>query len=390
MAQGLFSSGTTSIARPTEPSTGSVTYSNTASPTVTFEFTPAVVGAAATAWTVTSNATGDTILKTTATSGSQTFSYLTGGTAEVYVSAVNANGTSGRKTTVGTINNAPVITFDWMAVAGGGAGGFAYGGASGNRYSTGGGGAGGYRTGNSTSILTDSGFTLNLTVGAGGAQAASGGNSRIGTYNVTGGGRGATTGPVTQYVAASTGGSGGGGSSVDGFTSGAAGNAGSYSPVEGFGGGTGTSNSNTSGGGGGGASAVGASGSGQNGGAGGAGANNTTFNINVAGGGGGGSGYDAPGANGTTGGAGGAGGGGAGSPTTVGASGTVNLGGGGGGSKGNVGGGSTGGSGVIRIKTYSGFTATFTGGVTQTNSTTSGITTYVITAAGAADTVTFS
>ena len=389
MAQGLFSSGTTSVARPTEPSTGSVTYSNTASPTVTFAFTPAVVGAAATAWTVTSNATGDTILKTTATGASQTFTYLAGGTAEVSVSAVNANGTSGRKTTIGTINNAPVITFDWMAVAGGGAGGFAYGAASGERYATGGGGAGGYRTGNSTSILSDSGFTLNLTVGAGGAQAASGGNSRIGTYNVTGGGRGATTGAATQQVAASTGGSGGAGGAADPNRSGAAGNAGSYSPVEGFGGGGGSSNQNTGGGGGGGASADGASNSGQIGGAGGAGANNTTFNINVAGGGGGGAGYFESGATGT-GGAGGAGGGGAGNGNGVGTSGTTNLGGGGGGSRGNVGGGSTGGSGVIRIKTYSGFTATFTGGVTQTNSTTGGITTYVITAAGAADTVTFS
>jgi hypothetical protein len=388
MAQGLFSSGTTSVARPTEPSTGSVTYSNTASPIVTFEFTPAVVGAAATAWTVTTNTDGSTIQKTTTTNASQTFIYTTGGTAEVYVSGINANGTSGRKTTLGTINNAPVITLDWMVVAGGGSGGFAYSGASGDRFATGGGGGGGYRTGNSVSLLRDSGFVLNLTIGAGGAQNASGGNSRFGTFNVTGGGKGGTTGAVTQYTSASSGGSGGGGSAVSGFTAGGAGNAGSYTPVEGFGGGNGGDSGNTGGGGGGGAGGAGGGNSSANGGIGGAGANNTTFNINVAGGGGGGSGYSA--GNGTTGGAGGAGGGGAGSPSTVGTSGTVNLGGGGGGSKGNINNGSTGGSGVIRIKTTSALNATFTGGVTQTNSTADGLTTYVITAAGAADTVTFS
>ena len=54
MAQGLFSSGTTSVARPTEPSTAASTGDSTLSTSdVTVTYTPALIGAAATSFVVT-------------------------------------------------------------------------------------------------------------------------------------------------------------------------------------------------------------------------------------------------------------------------------------------------------------------------------------------------
>ena len=98
-----------------------------------------------------------------------------------------------------------------------------------------------------------------------------------------------------------------------------------------------------------------------------------------------------------TGGAGGNGGGGAGgliaNPGTAGTAGTVNTGaGGGGGGFLNVSpftsrGGGAGGSGVIILRYRSVYTATFSGGVTQTTSTIGSEKISIVTAAGVADTV---
>jgi len=143
-----------------------------------------------------------------------------------------------------------------LLIAGGGAGG--------GRYYAGGGGAGGART--FASIL---GVT-SVTVGAGGAgvgeslKGTNGSNSSLTasgtTYSSTGGGGGG--GYSTAGNAGQTGGSGGGGSLYATNHLAGAGNAGSYSPVEGYAGGRGSSygspaDSNGGGGGGGGAGGVG-------------------------------------------------------------------------------------------------------------------------------------
>jgi hypothetical protein len=68
--------------------------------------------------------------------------------------------------------------------------------------------------------------------------------------------------------------------------------------------------------------------------------------------------------------------------------GTANTGGGGGGRQGGTSG--AGGSGVVVFKISSSRTASFSPGVSQTSSTAGGFKHYIVTAAGALDTVTFS
>ena len=68
---------------------------------------------------------------------------------------------------------------------------------------------------------------------------------------------------------------------------------------------------------------------------------------------------------------------------------TQNTGGGGGGGGGGGLSGGNGGSGVIILKVPDAFSASFSGGVTQTNNTSGGFTVYTITQAGPTDTVTF-
>jgi hypothetical protein len=85
---------------------------------------------------------------------------------------------------------------------------------------------------------------------------------------------------------------------------------------------------------------------------------------------------------------GGNGGGGNGS-SAAGQAGTANTGGGGGAGERTSAVGGPGGSGVVILKTSDGITATFSGGVTQTNTTSGGFKIYTITAAGVSDTVTF-
>lgn len=229
----------------------------------------------------------------------------------------------------GTFTPQTTLTCDYLVIAGGGGGGF-----SGN---SGGGGAGGYRL-LTNKTLTSSNYSV--AVGAGGAGGVSyttrginGNNSSINADSATGGGAGGTQGQVNG----SSGGSGGGGSGAT-FLTGGTGNAGSYTPVEGYAGGTGLTNGSSyyNGGGGGGAGAVGANATSTTMGAGGAGSNSasswaTATSTGVSGyyAGGGGAGGDtfrtvAPGA-------GGSGGGGAGGNGANGVNGTTNTGSGGGG-----------------------------------------------------------
>lgn len=142
-----------------------------------------------------------------------------------------------------------VFPFEYLVVAGGGGGGgIPY------QSAAGGGGAGGYRYG--TANLNVGTYTV--IVGAGGVAdywGSSGSNSNFGNIVIaTGGGLGSRNGTVSGEVGAG-GGSGGGGQPGQ---VGGAGNAGSYTPAEGYAGGTGA---NAYGGGGGGAANVGYSGS---------------------------------------------------------------------------------------------------------------------------------
>jgi hypothetical protein len=265
------------------------------------------------------------------------------------------------------------LTVDYLVVAGGGAGG-----------SAGGGGGGGYRTSIGGSALSLTGNTsYTCTVGAGGAYVAggtnpggSGTNSIFGSISATGGGGGgAYTSSGTASIGLS-GGSGGGGGFYDasgGSSAGGSGNAGSYSPVEGYAGGTGATNATPKylGAGGGGAGAVGGGISAPNAGAGGAGILNTLYLGNSyywAGGGGGGA-QNGPGANPAIGGNGGIGGGGGGGSLATtgtgggsalnagvtpsgrdGGNGGTNTGGGGGADAVSLGNSGSGGSGIVIVR----------------------------------------
>ena len=133
---------------------------------------------------------------------------------------------------------APVTNADVIVVAGGGGGGF-----TGN-FAGGGGGAGGVRNLIAGTFVVGTAYTVTIGAGGtGGTTATSGGNSSIttsaATISATGGGRGT----ATSSGAAATGGSGGGASynsvypSTSVASTGAAGNAGAYTPPEGYAGG---------------------------------------------------------------------------------------------------------------------------------------------------------
>jgi hypothetical protein len=226
------------------------------------------------------------------------------------------------------------LTCDVLVLAGGGGG-------AGDRG--GGGGAGGFRTSTGLSVTAT---TYNVTVGAGGAGGGAGANGTKGSNSIfstitsTGGGFGGGT-----YASGNggIGGSGGGGRGAVSSTTGGAGNEGSYSPVEGFAGGAENNNGTTRiGGGGGGGSEAGntvAAGRGGNG------ATSSFTGVSVVYAGGGGAGSLAGGTI-----AGGTGGGGQGVQSGNGSAGTVNLGGGGGGSGDGATTGAAGGSGVVIIR----------------------------------------
>ena len=245
-------------------------------------------------------------------------------------------------TSSGTFTPSQSLSVDYLVVAGGGGGA---------AVAAGGGGGGGLRstvtaTGGGGSLESALSLTSNtnytVTVGAGGAVAASSGtrgtsgaNSVFSTITATGGGGGGT------YTVADglTGGSGGGG----GFS---AGTGGSGTTNQGYAGQnfvSGDSSSNFISGGGGGAGATGSGGTGGNGVA----TSISGSSVTYAGGGGGGVGFDISARSG------GSGGGGTGSRrnTSNGTSGTANTGGGGGAadlSNGQSGG--SGGSGIVIIR----------------------------------------
>jgi hypothetical protein len=235
------------------------------------------------------------------------------------------------------------LVADYLVVAGGGGGGNRVAGNGGG----GGGGAGGLRTsvGLTQMLVNPSSYTV--TVGAGGAINASGSNSSFSSIAASGGGYGGNNG--TPYAGASGGSGGGSIRSDSGITvTGGAGNAGGYSPVEGYAGGSGSG----PGGGGGGAGAVGTN-SGASGGDGGVGVTSSlsgTARYYAGGGGGAGSGVTG---NNYGAGLGGLGGGGNGGGSNgLPSAGTANTGGGGGGQQfyPNTTTGGAGGSGIVIIR----------------------------------------
>ena len=251
----------------------------------------------------------------------------------------------------------------YLVVAGGGG--------SGSNSNSGGGGAGGYRTSypSGTAIAPSLGSAISIIVGTGGASGnpygTNGTDSTLDSITSSGGGYG---GGIS-----SNGGSGGsgGGPGFQASTPGT-GNAGGFTPVEGFAGGP-PLGSYQAGGGGGGASEIG-----KTNGRGGDGAISTIITTSIAstysvgevdgsdvyfagGGGGGATSASLDGGKG-----GGANGGNAGGAGAVNA--PANTGGGGGGGTYNNG-GSAGGSGVIIIRVPTGITASFSSGVTANGST---------------------
>jgi hypothetical protein len=260
----------------------------------------------------------------------------------------------------------------YLVVAGGGGGG--------SNSNSGGGGAGGYRTSypSGTTLAPALGSPISIIVGTGGNNTAGAGGSGSGTgssgtdstfdsITSTGGGYGGW-----ESSNGASGGSGGGqGFSASGTPG--AGNAGGFTPAEGFNGGT---KSSTNAGGGGGASEDGNT-NGQS--TGGDGAISTIITTSIAStysvgevdgsdvyfAGGGGGGVSSGSFN-TGGKGGGANGGSATGSAAVNA--TANTGGGGGGGEYNAN-ASEGGSGVIIIRVPTGITASFSSGVTANGST---------------------
>lgn len=293
------------------------------------------------------------------------------------VSGYNIYSVTATSTTSETMTLQQGFTASFLVVAGGGGGGRRCGG-----------GAGGYRSAYSTEntgggqpaespLSISLGTAYTITVGAGGAgtvetndntvtQGYNGSNSVFSSITSTGGGAGST-----QLNSAGNGGSGGGGG--DGSTTGLG------TSGQGYAGGTSGAP------GGGGSAAVGVSASP---GAGGSGQASSITGSSVARGGGGGGSSNSSGA-------GGYGGGGAGATYNGynAQSGTANTGGGGG----STGGGAStayggnGGSGVVVIRVPADVTATFSGGVTSSSTTSGGYNIYTVTATSTtSETVTFS
>ena len=243
----------------------------------------------------------------------------------------------------GTFTPTTALTADTLVIAGGGGGG----------RTGGGGGAGGLRALTSQSMTATA---YAITIGAGGignntdGQKASNGtnSSIIGTglsISSTGGGGASSYGGGTGLAGGSGGGGSGGGSYAGG-----AGNAGSYSPVEGYAGGTGGSDYDKGGGGGG----AGAVGNNANSGSGGIGATSALLNAMAIATGTGqsssGNYYYAGGGGAAQAQAGGLGGGGECGNNAPGIAGTANTGGGGGAGTGNNPPGAQGGSGLVIIR----------------------------------------
>ena len=252
------------------------------------------------------------------------------------------------------------LSASYLVVAGGGGGGTDYAGA---------GGAGGLLTSTTTLSSTQS---YAVTVGAGGATATQGNSSVFNAITATGGGYG---GGNSGTSSGGAGGSGGGRAGAN-----AAGSFGAGTSGQGNNGGNTVASGTAGGGGGGGASAVGSNSTASTGGAGGAGTASSISGTSVTyAGGGGGGGY---GPAGTSAGAGGAGGGGNGASSGAGSAGTANRGGGGGGGAGGGGAGGAGGSGIVIVsyagaQRYTGGTVTSSGSNTIHTFTSSGVLTSI-------------
>lgn len=236
------------------------------------------------------------------------------------------------------VQQGSALSVDYLVVAGGGS-------AGGDRG--GGGGAGGYRTsiGGSTLSLAPS-TVFPVLVGAGGAingvfSGLKGSNSTFSTITSTGGGFGGSVSGTSPGSGGSGGGGYGGGSVSN---PGALGNEGSYSPVEGFAGGTGQIDDPRVGGGGGGSSAAGLNGTSN--GTGGAGTSSSISGTSVTRAGGGGGGRLTGTSSGGTGGGGGGVSSGSGNAATV----NTGSGGGGGGDAGAGRSGGAGGSGIVIVR----------------------------------------
>lgn len=346
---------------PQAPTIGTATASNT-STDVTVTWTLGSNGGKnLTAITITPYLNGTTAQSATTaattTATSATVSGLTQGSSYTFkVKTTNANGDSLESNATSSVTIPTLITVDFLVIAGGG------GGNNGVQTSCnnggGGGGAGGYRTsagtsgGNSAaesalSVLSNVNFTV--TVGSGGALATEGSNSVLSTITSIGGGRGGSG----INGAGTSGGSGGGGGAPSGSA------------------GTGTTNQGTSGSGGPGCNRAGGGGGASGGGSGSTGGNGLSSSITGtavtrAGGGGGGSYFGNDG---------GAGGGGVGAdtnPARAAGTGAVNTGSGGGGGYTNTYGGAAGGSGVVIIKYPDTRSATVSGGLTSSETSSGG------------------
>jgi hypothetical protein len=274
-----------------------------------------------------------------------------------------------------SFGTAPTLSVEYLVVAGGGGGGGQVGG---------GGGGGGYLAGTFNPLMINTSYTV--TVGAGGTGGYNGGGitqsggtgslSRFNTTSTVGGGGG---GGYQGTYAVGSGGSGGGGGGSDNNTIGKGIYPGSSyvsDTRQGYDGGTGYYAS-WGGGGGGGAGGAGANSTSANGGAGGIGLSNSISGTATyyAGGGGGCSDSNNPSA---AGGLGGGGKGGSNSGSHLPVSGQTNTGGGGGGCR-DLGRNGTngdyagaGGSGIVILSYSSNYTASFSGGLTA-STTTSGL-----------------
>jgi hypothetical protein len=271
----------------------------------------------------------------------------------------------------------PIVSVEYLVVAGGGGGGY--------DGTAGGGGAGGMLT---STLNVATLLPVTITVGGGGSGGTAAGNATNGNNSVFSSVTGLKGGKGGDNNTAGTGGSGtygsGGGS---GFISGSAGGAGTSGQGNAGGAGNGASPGFGSGGGGGAGSAGTAGASGSAGGNGLQSSLSGTALYYAGGGGGGNVSAIAPGGNSV--------GGNGGSGSTAATNGATNRGGGGGGA---IGGGTAalknggnGGSGVVILKIPASNTATFSGGVTQTSTTSGGYTIYTVTATSTtSETVTFS
>jgi len=224
--------------------------------------------------TCTPTGTGNRAMCLAAWSPTDGFMIASGGTettdGDYKVHSFTASGTF-TVTRVGYVG-----TVEYLVIAGGGSGGFSNGG---------GGGAGGFRIDTAHTVTAQA---YSITVGGGGAAASAlntygsdGDTSTFDTISSSGGGTGGS-GSAGSSANGKTGGSGGGGRAANTGGSGGAGNSGSFTPVEGYAGGSGTFTApNYGAGGGGGSGGVGANGSGSAGGNGGIGTANSITGSSV-------------------------------------------------------------------------------------------------------------